>query len=207
MIVRTTRGLRRLAGLPMAGFALALALTCAPLRDAHATEATDAQVQSLKTLLGFDRLIAHAVKISVRDEKAFAGVDDRTQVCVEGLVAPLVDAHLSRALRSLFNDGETIDEWVAFSKKPVGGKLLASMRDDMFVSALGEAPQVEKFNPETISDEERTDLIAFFMSPAAKVLQKNFPNMDLPEQELQAASERAVVECGLDKADLGVQKP
>lgn len=191
----------------VSGLAFALTLAFMPMRVAHATEANDAQILSLKTLLGFDRLLAQAVKLSVRDEKAFAGIDEKKQVCVEGLVAPLVDAHLAQALRSLFNDGETIDQWIAFSKTPVGAKLLASMRDDMFVSALGEAPQVEKFNPDTVSDEERADLIAFFTSPAATVLQKNFPDMALPEGELQAAAERALVECGLEKADMGVKKP
>lgn len=159
---------------------------------------TDAQVVQVQQLLGFDQAFEQVMDDKIDDAPELAGYSATKRSCVGGLVRPAFAGALNDAFRDLFVDGETVEDWVRFSQTPGGSRFLEFVRTGV-LATVRQQPRPEPATfMQGLSPEQIADVGAFMSSPAATVLQRDFPEIDLPH-ELQASLEKQVKDqCGVE---------
>ncbi len=175
----------------------ALLLLSLPLAAA-ANAPTDSQVVQVQRLLGFDQAFAQVMDDKIEDAPELAHYSARERSCVSGLVRPAFAGALNNAFRDLFVDGATVEDWMRFSQTPGGSRFLEFVRTGVVATARNQPrPEPETFM-QGMSPEQLGDVATFMASPAATVLQRDFPEIDLPADMQTRLEKQVKAECGVE---------
>lgn len=188
----------------MKSLALAVALAAGLTWAAPAAAAapTDAEVAQIQQLLGFDVAIERVIAGKIDKAEEFKAFSVSQRGCIKGELLPEFRSSMVDAFRQLFGDGETIAAWTRFGQTKGGAKFVAGMREQIKGSidnAVDGAPKAEaaEFFKDMQAD-ELMQVMEFMQSPAAKVLERDFPDTDVSPEQLQKLSERVSQRCGIE---------
>ncbi|GAB2519683.1 hypothetical protein [Lysobacter humi (ex Lee et al. 2017)] len=166
--------LRYLAVVWLAATSLAQASTPGPDR-----------LERVQQLFGIDTAIDLAIDRSFREDVG-AKWSDAQRSCVAREVRPLFVETLGGAFGAMFETDANVDAWIAFGQTPAGAKVLRFVRDGVGSTVKG-GPEP---NPAALLaqlDRDELGAVAAFMStPAGGILQKQFPDPQVPEARLKA---------------------
>lgn len=182
--------------------AVALAAGLAWTAPAAAAVPTDAEVAQIQQLLGFDVAIDKVIAGKIDNAEEFKAFSVSQRGCIKGELLPEFRGSMADAFRQLFGDGETIAAWTAFGQTKGGAKFVAGMREQIKGSidnAVDGSPKPEaaEFFKDMQAD-ELMQVVEFMQTPAAKVLERDFPDTDVSPEQLQKLSERVSQRCGIE---------
>lgn len=174
----------------------ALALPAAAAVPAHE------QVKQLQQLFGFDSAIVRVMETEVGKEPAFAALTPAQRTCLLARIEPIMSVKLVDAFRTLFGDEQTAGQWIAFAQTDGGGKLMQFVRKGVEASINGQpAPEAESVLG-GMPQAQMAQVVEFMGTPAAKVLEREFPDLDMTDAELEAFKDDARTHCAIEDATL-----
>lgn len=175
----------------------ALLLSLSPVALAK-TAPTDGQVAQVQHLLGFDQAFSQAMDAKIDGAPELAQLSAGQRSCVGGIVRPAFAGALNNAFRDLFVDSTTVEDWVRFSQTPGGSRFLEFVRTGV-LATVRQQPRPEPATfMQGLSPEQLADVGEFMSSPAATVLQRDFPDIDLPQAQQVALERQVKDECGVE---------
>lgn len=183
-------------------FAAALVAGLAWAAPADAAVPTDAEVAQIQQLLGFDVAIERVIAGKIDNAEEFKGFSASQRGCIKGQLLPEFRTSMVDAFRQLFGDGETIAAWTRFGQTQGGAKFVAGMRAqvkgniDNAVDGAPKAEAVEFFKG--MNAEELMQVMEFMQSPAAKVLEREFPDTDVSPAQIEQLGQRVSERCGIE---------
>lgn len=180
---------------------IALALSVALPGAAAAAVPTDAEVKTIQQLLGFDTAIRNVIAGKIDKAEEFKTLSGQERGCIRDQVLPPFEAQMRDSFRTLFGDGETIAAWSRFGQTAGGAKFFAGMRQQVNASidrqVSGQAPQPDVQFFKDMNAEELQQVMLFMQSPAAAVLQRDFPDTAPDEAEIDQLVAQVAQRCGV----------
>lgn len=175
----------------------AVALVLLPVVAAAAVP-SDSQVARVQQLLGFDEAFALSMDEKFDRSPEMAHYSNRERSCVSGLVRPAFAGALNNAFRDLFGDAAVVEDWERFAQTPGGARFMEFVRSGVVATVRNQPrPEPEQFM-DGLTPDQLNDVAKFMSSPAAAVLKRDFPEVDLP-QDLQATLAKKVqAQCGVE---------
>lgn len=181
------------------GLAVLLAALAVP---AAASVPTDDQVRRLQQTLGFDNAMDRVLDEKMDEQPALTELSATERACIVGELKPVMKRKLDGAFKQLFGDEQTAGAWLAFAETDGGRTLMAFVREGV-VAKLEERPAP---SPEAALGgmplEAMGEVAAFMSTPEAKVLEREFPDVDMDDAEMDAFMAAVADTCGIDKARL-----
>jgi len=176
-MIRFPRFAVRLAGVLLA--VLPLAATAMP--------PTADDIASIKHMFGFDELIRIAVDRAF-DAKHFSQFDETQLACIKQAMAPVFNSRIDEAFARTFVSHEYVGDWQKFADTAGGGKFMGFIQKGM--AAVGEGlppPPMSDLAPQ-LSEDELAQVNTFMQTPAAAVVSKGMPDLELKlTPEMKAA--------------------
>ncbi|MGO4220399.1 hypothetical protein AB4Y64_00830 [Lysobacter sp. TAF61] len=183
-----THALRRVA---------AVALVLLPV-VAVAAVPTDGQVARVQQLLGFDEAFALTMDEKFERAPELSHYSSTERTCVSGLVRPAFAGALNDAFRNLFGDGAVVEDWERFAQTPGGARFMEFVRSGVVATARNQPrPEPEAFM-RGMTPEQFDEVSKFLASPAAAVLKREFPEMDLPQEQQSILAAKVHSQCGVE---------
>jgi hypothetical protein len=158
--------------------------------------ASDADVRRILAVFGIEQAMPQILAAALDAQPEFAVLEAKQKVCVRDIFRPEAEALLIEGFRQLFVDRETIDAWETFSGTSGGGKFFTFMQKVFLAAASGREPPPPAEVLAGMTDAELGDIQAFMITDAGKVLQKDFPSLDMDQKTIEAVEKRATAECG-----------
>ncbi|WP_213604930.1 hypothetical protein [Pseudoxanthomonas japonensis] len=181
------------------GLGFLLAFLAVP---ASATLPTHEQVRQLQQLFGFDSALVQVMETEIGKEPAFADMAPAQRTCLLARIEPIMSVKLVDAFRTLFGDEQTAGQWIAFAETEGGGKLMQFVRKGVESSINGQpAPEPESMLG-GLPQAAMMQVVEFMGTPAAKVLEREFPDLDMTDAELDAFKDDAQTHCGIEDTTL-----
>lgn len=157
------------------------------------------QVRRIRQVLGFD-LAMHAML----DKEIAKAAEQRKwdaggRACVRDEIVPVLSDALDIAFADLFESSENAQAWLDFADKPAGRTMMEYVRADVAASVRGEGEKPDASAlASQMSEEDQIEMLTFMLSPAAQVLQKQFPELDLPAERRDALQAKIRSTCGVE---------
>lgn len=165
---------------------------------AMAAAPTDRQVVQVQQLLGFDEAFAQTMDQKFNQSPELARYSSRERSCVSGLVQPAFAGALNDSFRHLFGDGEVIEDWMRFAQTPGGSRFMEFVRSGVVATARNQPrPEPETFM-QGMTPEQLDDVAQFMSSPSAAVLKRDFPEVDLSQDQQASLAQQVKSQCGVE---------
>lgn len=155
------------------------------------------QSREAQALFGFDVAIPIIIEVAFKEQPEYQNMTPAQRECVLSLASPAFHGLFDDAFIELFGDSGTVVAWRAFSETPGGRVFLGSIRK-VVLSKIKNEPEPDMAATMTaMSDAEKADIVLFMGSPAAGVMKKGFPDVDLPPGMEKTLLARTDKECGV----------
>lgn len=173
---------------------LAVALVAAPL--VHAATPTPAQNRQASMLFGIDALVP-AVFNDAMEKQSPADWTRTQRECVRDAALPLFKDAVDTQLGVMFETGENIDAWVAFSNTAGGHKMVELMQRTVASTARGgPTPDVDA-TMKALTAQEMMDITTFMGTPAAAIVKKGFPDSSQAFDRIKSERAGILDACGI----------
>ncbi len=175
----------------------ASALLAALATHAVAKPSTEADVAKMMALFGFEQAMPLIIQQQLDASEELAVYSSSQRKCVADLAQPAFQKHINGLFRTVFSDGDHINAWLAFAQTPGGTKMLSFIRAGVGAKMKGaEAPQPTEFLGD-MSLEEMMQVTEFMQSPAAGMLEQEFPDSEVPAELIAELTQQASQRCGV----------
>jgi hypothetical protein len=182
-------------------FCLAMPVAAESAVEAAPAPLTVAQSREAQAMFGFDVAIPTIIEVAFKEQPQYRTMTPKQRECLLGMASPAFHGLFDDAFIELFGDTDVLADWKAFSATNGGRIFLDGMRKAVLFKIKGgpEPDMGELFG--AMGDAEKADIVVFMQSPAASVMKKGFPDVELPPGLENTLNARAQKECGvtLDK--------
>jgi hypothetical protein len=185
----------------MSGFlrcAMLLSVLCCPTMAA-ATAPTPQGIAHVERLLGLNLLYDHLFDEKFLEDKAFDLLEPAQRTCFFETLRSQFHDVMSRHTGEMFVDEETVAAWIRFSATRGGSKLLGAVKASVTAPMTGQPKPDLAAIQAAMDPEEMMDVSLFESSPAAAVMGKPFPQLEIGDTSAQ--TKRAAEGCGIVRAN------
>ena len=111
---------------------------------------------------------------------------------------PAFAGALNDAFRDLFVEAQAVEDWLRFAQTPGGSRFMEFVRSGVVATVRNQPrPEPEPFM-RGMTPEQLADVSRFVTSPAAAVLKRDFPDLDLPPQQQATLAKQVKAQCGVE---------
>ena len=164
---------------------------------AAAAVPTDDQVVRLQRMMGFEGAIEKVITDQFGEQPVFVAMKASQRACLLGEMTPMMAGQMSDAFKDLFGDEQTASEWLAFADTAGGRKLMSFVQAGVQASMDGKPAPTPEAALGDMNAEEMGDMMTFMATPAAKVLERDFPALKMADAELETFMVGAMARCGI----------
>lgn len=156
---------------------LSLAMACPALASAAAP--TPQGIAEIQRLFGFDVFYDHVFNTKFGAMEEFKSLPPDQRTCFFGTLRTQFLDQMSADMATTFGDEQTVAAWIKFSATPGGTKMIQAMREMVTARVTGLPPPDMAAVEASLDPGEMVDVFVFQQSPAAEVMKREFPNVEV----------------------------